>query len=319
AAIYIFQNILEQAIKYEFIDLAADVSKILRREYIRSEYDEGKNKYYTSLHRMYEKKRHFENIALDYYEEVASHYAKSRSVNIKLSEEADQYYSELYPFLKEVDTSSFYYYTFNICIIKHFSKNDISNALKTANQSFYILRERQNTNRSMLTHVCLQQLACYIHLRAEESTFHFTFNYFLDHSHDKDISWFRGYESYFYYSIYRKKYIDAIDIYRTVLDNGVLLKLNGYYLENWLLMAGYLHLLAQLDILDSQKVLDVVGLFRYSKLINEVEVINKDKEGMNIPLLLLPILYELAQAPQRPHQRNSHRSARQIPPALARQ
>ncbi|MCC6282574.1 MAG: hypothetical protein IT262_18365, partial [Saprospiraceae bacterium] len=67
--------------------------------------------------------------------------------------------------------------------------------------------------------------------------------------------------------------------------------------DNWLLLGGYLHLLANLGVLASNKVEEVVGPFRYSKFFNEIEVLKKDKEGMNIPLIFLPVLIILAQKP----------------------
>jgi hypothetical protein len=69
-------------------------------------------------------------------------------------------------------------------------------------------------------------------------------------------------------------------------------------LENWLLIGGYLHLISKFGLLDASEVEQVVGKFKYSKIYNDIEILKKDKEGMNIPLLLLPVLYELAQAPK---------------------
>ena len=298
ASLHIFQNILEQAIKYEFIDLAAEVSKMLRREYLRAEYDNEKSKHFTLIHRKYEKKRYYENLALDYYEDIVAHYARGRSVNINLYKEADRCYNELFPMLEEVNTSAFYYYTYNICLIKHFSQNEIFEALKTANQALNVLKERKNTNRSMLCNVTIQQMACYTHLKVEENTFKSSFDFFLSLVEVNDFSWFRGQEVYFYYSTYRKKYTTSTSICKIVFKNEKFSNLHGYYHENWLLLAGYLHLLSKLDLLESELVLEAVGPFRYNKLANEVEVINKEKEGMNIPLLFLPVLYELAQNPK---------------------
>jgi hypothetical protein len=38
----------------------------------------------------------------------------------------------------------------------------------------------------------------------------------------------------------------------------------------------------------------VAGPYRYGRLNNSIEVLDKDKEGMNIPLVLLPFIYSIA-------------------------
>jgi len=57
---------------------------------------------------------------------------------------------------------------------------------------------------------------------------------------------------------------------------------------------GYLHLLGELKQLPQTEVLHICGPFKQAKYFNEFEIIDKDKAGMNIPLVLLPILFCLA-------------------------
>ncbi len=112
-----------------------------------------------------------------------------------------------------------------------------------------------------------------------------------------EFNWFRGHEVYFYHCTYSEKYDEALKIYQTVTQLPSFNLLEGSFHDNWLLLGGYLHLLAKLGVLDPAQVENTVGLFRFGKLFNEIEVFKKDKEGMNIPLTLLPILFQLAQKP----------------------
>ncbi len=114
SGVYLFQLVLEQAVKYEFTDLAADVSRMLRREFARSGGDHEKNQYYTGLHRKYEEKRRYDMLALDYHETLVSYYLTKRSPNQEIHRLASDYYNELYPLAERVDTSAFYNYTYTI-------------------------------------------------------------------------------------------------------------------------------------------------------------------------------------------------------------
>ena len=119
SGIYLFQLVLEQAIKYEFTELATDVSRILRRDYARIAGDPERSQYYGNLYRKYEEKRRYENLAIDYYETLSSYYITKRSPNENIHLRASEYYDELLPLIESVDTSTFYYYTYVIGIIKY--------------------------------------------------------------------------------------------------------------------------------------------------------------------------------------------------------
>lgn len=295
SGLYIFQLILEQAIKYEFIELAADTARILRRNYARIASDYEKNQYFTRLHRKYEEKRRYETLALDYFENLSSYYINKRAPNEEMHQYATMYFAELLPLVERVDTSAFYHYTYNIGIIKYLSVNDIGNALQICNKAIKILEPRKNTNRGALVSLTMQKMACYTQLRIADSiSVRDMLEYCLDLLEEGNFNWFRTYEVYFYHCIYSGNYDEGLEIYGKVTQSRSFALLEGSYHDNWLLLGGYLHLLAQLGTLDPAKVEEIVGPFRYGKLYNEIEVLKKDKEGMNIPLILLPVLFQLS-------------------------
>lgn len=296
SGIYLFQLVLEQAIKYEFIELAADVSRILRRDYARIAGDHEKSQYYTGLYRKYEEKRRYETLALDYYETLTSYYITKRSPNEEIHQRADEYYNELLPLVESVDTSAFYYYTYIIGIIKYMSTNDIENALQVCDEALSTLEPRKNANRSSLVMLKMQKMACYTQLRITGGdTVKEMLDYCLEVLEEGHFNWFRIHEVYFYYCTYSANYDEALEIYGKITQSPSFELLDGSYHDNWLLLGGYLHLLAKLGALDPAKVETMVGTFRFGKFFNEIEVLAKDKEGMNIPLVFLPILFHLAQ------------------------
>ena len=296
SGIYILQLVLEQAIKFEFTDLAADVSRILRREYARVGGDYEKNQYYTVLHRKYEEKRRYEGLATDYYETLISYYLVKRSPNEEIHRQADIYFNELLPLVKTVDTSVFYSTTYSIGLIKYSSANDIENALRLTNEALSILEPRKNTNRSTLVNFTMQKMAFYNQLKiVKVSEFKKLIDYCLSLLEEGEYNWFRSNEVYFYHCMYSGQYEQALDVYSKITSSSTFNLLDGSHHDNWLLLGGYLHLLAKLGVLDTAKVESIVGTFKFGKFFNEIEVLDKDKEGMNIPLVLLPVLFHLAQ------------------------
>ncbi len=296
SGIYMFQLVLEQAIKYEFIELAADVARILRRDYARIAGDYEKNQYFTILHRKYEEKRRYETLALDYYETLVSYYITKRSPNEEIHQLATIYFDELLQLAQQVDTSAFYNYTYNIGIIKYLSVNDVKNALGVCNDALNILEPRKNTNRGTLVSLIIQKMACYTQLRITDSiTVKEMLENCLNLLEEGSFNWVRVHEVYFYHCTYSGNYEEALEVYGKVTQSPSFSLLDGSHHDNWLLLGGYLHLLAKLGALDPAKVEATVGAFRYGKFFNEIEVLTKDKEGMNIPLVFLSILFHLSQ------------------------
>ncbi len=296
SSIYIFQLVLEQAIKYEFTDLAADITRILRREYARVGGDYEKNQYYTTLNRKYEEKRRYEALAADYYETLVSYYLTKRSPNEEIHQNATIYFDELLPLVQVVDTSVFYSHTYYIGLIKFSSINDIRSALSLANEALDILSLRKNTNRATLVNFTLQKMGFYNQLKITEiSEMKKMLDYCFSVVEEGDFNWFRANELHFYHCMYSKQYHEALNIYGKISKMQNFSLLDGSHHDNWLLLGGYLHLLAKLGLLKTEVVESIVGTFRFGKFFNEIEVLDKDKEGMNIPLVLLPILFHLAQ------------------------
>ncbi|MCC6280475.1 MAG: hypothetical protein IT262_07745, partial [Saprospiraceae bacterium] len=270
SGLYIFQLVLEQAIKYEFIGLAADAARMLRWNYARSSSDYEKNSQYTDIHRKYEKIRYYENLVMEEYETLIRYYTVKRSPNKEIHNYATICFNRFFPMLEKVNTSSFHFYVYSIGIIKYWSANDIENTLKLCDDVLYILESRKNTNRSTLVSIKIQKMACYVHLRINDhKTIQDLLIYCLSVHEEGDFNWFRVYEVYFYYCIYFSRYNEAVEVYSKVIKSITFNLLDGSFHDNWLLLGGYLHLLANLGVLASNKVEEVVGPFRYSKFFNE--------------------------------------------------
>jgi hypothetical protein len=293
AATILFEQTLEYAVKYEFTELAADITLQLRREYARHVVDPVKHERISQLQRDYEEKRRLEMLALDYHETLINYYLVKRSPNEEIHKLATTYFAELLPLASKADTSQFYLYTYSIGLIKFFSVNDCVGALQVCQDSLSILKSRKNTNRSSLASLLLQKIACITQLRLFDADCDETVQYCLTLVEEGHLNWFRAQELHLHYCLFARRYKDALNIFAKVSVHEKFSALSGNVRDNWQLYGGYLNLLALLGKLDQQKVTEAVGEFRYGKLSNEIEVAAKDKQGMNIPLVLLPVIYAL--------------------------
>ena len=294
AGIDVLEHLLEQTIKYEFVELTSEVASRLRREYSRVG-SVAQHERFAKIHREYEEKRRLEMLALEHFETLINYYIVRRSPNEEIHLLATRFYDELQPLAAQADTCQFYYHTAQIGIIKYLSINNCASAREICIESLALLKSRPNTNRSVLVATSNQQIACLTQLRifdnneADEAA-----AYCLSLTEEGSFNWFRSLELYLHFCLFAGRYEDALGLFEKASKHPKFESLGGAVRDNWQLYGGYLHLLVVLGKLEAKKVEKIVGTFRYAKLTNEIEVLGKDKQGMNIPLIFLPVLYNLA-------------------------
>lgn len=294
AGVDILEHLLEQTMKYEFIELTTEIASRLRSEYGRMIGSATMHERYAKIHREYEEKRRLEMLALEHFESLINYYIVRRSPNEEIHKFATAYYDELNPIAAKVDTCQYHFLTAQIGIIKFLSINDCESALSICNENISLLKGRSNAYRGSLVTTSFQKIACLIQLRifdgqAEESIA-YCFSLLEE---EGTFNWFRIHELHLHYCLFANQFDKALSIYKVASQHSKFDSLGGAVRDNWQVYGGYLHLLAALGRLELAEVNEIVGTFRYARLSNEIEVLDKDKQGMNIPLIFLPVIYHL--------------------------
>lgn len=175
------------------------------------------------------------------------------------------------------------------------SNHEYRKAFDICEEALDVFNKRSNLNRGSTLAIAIQKLSCLTQLRLFETYDKSDFLAFcIELTDEGSFNWFKVLDMQVYYCIYTKQYETALEIVALATSHSRYKLLNGVTSEIWQLHAGYLHLLAKLGRLDAQKVEQVAGEFKYSKFMNQFKAIESDKEGMNIPLVLFPVLYNLA-------------------------
>ena len=295
AGIYLMQQVLEQTIKFEFTELTADICRQLRYLFALSPGDQANHEKYIELHRTYEEKRYWEAKAHDASDTLIHHYITKRTPSQEVHQLATRYFEELFPMRQYIDTLQFYTKTYHVGVIKYSSINNCQKTIEVCDEAISVLRNRANVSRGALVSFAIQKLACLIQLRVFDEGGQ-AVEYCLGLVDEGDFTWFRVQEMQFYYYMYLRQYPEALTIFEKATSNPRYNLLSGSTRDIWGMLGGYLHLLAVLGRLDAQEVKRIAGYYspHTARYANDFEVLDKEKEGMNIPLLLLPVLYSLA-------------------------
>jgi len=93
-----------------------------------------------------------------------------------------------------------------------------------------------------------------------------------------------------------QNYQEAYEVFQEVYTHRQFKKVLGEAnLETWEIFRAYLHLLKDLEIINIPDTDTYFKKFRIQKFINEVPVFSKDKQGANIAILVIQIVFSIQQ------------------------
>jgi hypothetical protein len=293
SAFHVLEQVLEQAMKYEFVPLAADTARMLRYESKRFG-DTKQHEKYSRLAKELDNMRQMEAKGEEYVEELVHYYIVRRSPNVKVCEMARRFHAELSSLVKADSTAQFLNYAGQVGLIKCLAENDAKGALKICDETLSELKKRKNANRGALAHFAINKVACMMQLRIFGAEVEECVTYALSLEEEQTFNWFRVKELYLHYLLFARRYEEALEVYEKTSGQPKFESLSGAVRDNWHLYGGYLHLLAAFGKLNAAKVEAAVGPYAYVELSKELEVLDDDKHGMNIPVVMLAILRYVA-------------------------
>ncbi len=146
-----------------------------------------------------------------------------------------------------------------------------------------ILKEHQNVAKRF-DHRYNQFIQVYAHLRSKrlEEGLELASNYITSFNPASN-NWFAFMENYTLLAIHAKKYAAAHLLLHQVQTNPFIKKINKLAQERWALFEAYLHLVApQTD-----------QPLKWQNLVHNAPIYSKDKEGFNVAILILQVMYFL--------------------------
>lgn len=289
------ETAFEASLKHEFTRLCADALYFLKTYYYSHQSDAQKLAYYNALHKEFEGKRNMEVQAKIYHDDLIQYYNSSKIPNQAVSQKAREYHQALQSENLDKQSNGYKLMTHTIGIIQYMTANQYLQALNLCETAIKEYAHNNNINRGPIALFFAQKVFCLIHLKMHNNlAIEEALKTYFRLSTKNGYNAFKGHELALFYTLHTRQYPKALQHYEKGRNHPLFPNLTGILRENWLLYGGYLHLLAELGQLDKKAVEKTVGPFRYSKFINDIKILSKEKEGMNIPLMNLPILFSLA-------------------------
>lgn len=290
SAVNLSHKILKQAKKYEFSELVIDIARFLRLHYGTREGNIKKYETYNELFATYEEIWQKENKAEHLYVELVTRYVNSKSTQAEVHAKAQDYFEQLRPMIQEHRSYRLRFCAYLIKNLIYVSVNDYENTIKVCEEALALFKAKPYVASVPMQIFLHQQLMSYTQLKQFENGKRVA-EECIALLEEGSFNWFKHQELYFTLSMHTQQYQQAYEIFNEAVGHRRYQFLHPHLREMWKIYEGFLHYLVAVGRVDADPKDKRFARFRPAKFFNETPIYSKDKRGMNIPILVIQILF----------------------------
>jgi len=287
------RQILKVAKKYEFSELLVDIYHTLRLFHGTIIGNFKKYEEYNEAFKQHQEIWIAENRVEECYIDLSIQFINSKADKVDLQKTAQSYVEIISKDMERYDS-----YQLQLCgwltrLTEFTVVNDYANTLEVCNQAIQYFEKKQYVASVPLQVFLYQKCICLVQLR------HFDqlegcIEECLSHLEEGRLNWFKLLELRFQYYAHNECYQEAFALLTAVLENKKFGQLPGNIQETWMISEAYLIFLKRAGILEVEdKKAIKKSNFRLAKFLNEIEIFSKDKQGMNVSVLMIEFLIKL--------------------------
>ena len=290
AGVNLYLKVFKKAVEFEFSLYIAESSKYLWSYYGVRRGNLEKFDYYHKFYRQAARDWHAENLAQEYYTRLMIPYAKEKAEHTEIHLLAKKFHKELSQMQDQCKSPFFCYLMYYIEMIIYMSRNDYENTLKVCDTALRYFNTKPYLYKAPHTTFLQNMLVCCIQLRK------FKAGMALESKIEKVVipgshNWFHGRRLFLILAMHTHQYQDGYQIFRQARSHHGFALLVPAIKELWMIYEGYIHLLISLDKVSPIGKDRFFSKFRLGKFLNSVPVFSKDKRGLNIPILIVQVLF----------------------------
>lgn len=290
----VLEKLLRHTIRFEFTELTCDILRVLRIHYSTNAGDLKKYESTRDQLHHYQEIWQMENQVEDLYTELIIQYVNNKATKMEVSEQAKVYYSIAKPYLEQCDSFKVQLIGRLIHIFGYSSVNDYVTTARLCEEAVSFFDKKDYDSGFALQVFYYNLITCYLQLREFEKG-----QAIIERCQKLveagSFNWFKLQELFFLLAMHTAHYESAAQVLGKVMDNPHFEAQSFQVTEIWKIYHAYIHFLIKIGKLPSSSIASQRNArFKLGKFLNETPVFSKDKRGMNIPILVVQILYALA-------------------------
>lgn len=293
-AISLAEKTYKTAERFEFIDILLNLSKDLRNHYGSIIGDKRMFTFYNKKTQSYTDAFLAELKAEEYFAELALNFSISRVINLEHRKKIIAHSEELEQIINQYSSYRFKLCSYIVIAVRYEATNDYENSIKICDQALLFFKIRKHfASKAALYIFYFRKIASLILLKklnkAEETTL-----LCLKLESPGLYNWYQTMGYRFIIFLHLESFSKAIEVYFEAIEHPNFSKQYPSVKEVWHINEAfvyYFHLQGAIKEAPNER----IEKFRINRFLNEVPSYSKDKQGLNISILILQVLFLLHQ------------------------
>ncbi len=284
------KKVITKAIYYEFNDIIIDAGFYLKGHYVIRMGDLENFEYYNTILKKSIKSREAENLAGEYYLRLILPYVNAKHVKGDTHEKAKEYFEELKPYRETTESPYFNYMTYYIESLIYLSAYDYEQTVEVCKSAIKYFNSKPYVYKTALLAFYHQEILCYTQLKL--------------YPEGKELMsacapllrpgtypWLINLTLYLTLALHAKEYQEAYYIYNSAVNHKKFKKSNLRMRERLQIFESYIHFLIFIEKIVPDEDDNRFNRIKMGKFLNSVPTFSKDKRGLNIPILVIQIVF----------------------------
>ncbi len=295
AAFDLAHSLCELGKKYDLSEPVIASCLFLKRYYLTMETDSKKSDYYNKLYEDFVINLEAERLAENLFIEIVNPFIEDRSTKVWLKPTIEEHIQKLKIYEEKVNTVFFIHYSGLLNIWLWTVTNDYEQCLLVCDKYITRLREKNFKYDGALVSIIQRKAICCIMLKKYEQgleAIEQMNNLLPPHTHNWYNNGILQIQFFIHTQAYKQALKKCIELVQSPsFDYQIItikeeLKIYEAYIQ-WLVAYG------KIKVTKTEQ--EEIGKFRMTRIVNELPTFSKDKKGMNIPILMLQVLWLLAE------------------------
>jgi hypothetical protein len=287
------ERLLPIALKFELTEIVVYITDRLKNAYGGQIGNFKKYAYYKRLQKEQMEIWQAEIQAKDLYQELRIHFIKSNAHKPFVAKAAQLGLEELQPALEKYKTLRLIYYAYIAKVGQYTAVKNYDTVVSLCNEAIDAIKKKPFEAQRLMNTFLNQKLICHIQLKEYEKG-QLLVEEILVTQIEGSLGWFKTLEHATLLALHTKNYEDAYMFYVKARNQKEFATLELRHLEIWHLYRGYLYfLIASKNIKNLTIRTSEFDDFRMSRFLNDTTIFGRDKQGMNIPILVLRLAMSL--------------------------
>lgn len=284
-------KLLKKAVSYEFTDIVKASARILCLHYGTREGVEKKYRHYQEIWEQYDLYERLECKAERYYTELVLFHNNNKAAKLELQQKAIAYFKELQKDRINCSSYKFYFFSVLVELIQYSCVNDYYTTIPICDEIIAFFEAKPYTANTPIQ-ICLHhQLVAYMQAKDYENGEQIALKS-RALIEPGSFNWFKNLEYIFLLAMHTANYQSAYHTFSAAVKHKRFKFLPQAISEMWTLYQAYLHLLIdqeKIELDENDKTFSTN--FRLNRFLNNMPTYSKDKQGVNIAVLIVQILF----------------------------